>query len=114
MSQSLDTALSRAGGVAIGVLFALFACDGPSEQAGERADIASGAVRSGDPLTSGPAERSGELADEAARSAREATEARADALDEEADAVRDGAAQSADALEQKANQLRKNEPTGNH
>ncbi|KHL24973.1 hypothetical protein PK98_14105 [Croceibacterium mercuriale] len=88
------------------VLLLVAACDGPQEQAGETADVASGAVESEDSMTSGPAETLGERADEAAESAAEAVDARADALEERADAQRDAADRQAEALEQQAEQVR--------
>jgi phage/plasmid primase-like uncharacterized protein len=85
---------------------AVAACDGPREQAGEKADNASGAVDGEDSVKSGPAETMGERQDEAADSANEAKEARADALEEQADSERDSAAQRAEALEQEADKAR--------
>lgn len=87
-------------------LLAAAACDGAGEQAGEKADNASGAVASEDTMRSGPAETMGERADDAAESAAEAKEARADALEEQADANRDAARQQAEALEQQAEKVR--------
>jgi hypothetical protein len=87
-------------------LLAVVACDGPQEQAGEKADAQAGAVESEDTVRSGPAETMGEQADQAAESTEEASEARADALEEQADAARDAAEQKAVALEQQAEQVR--------
>src|SRR5688572_28910107 len=53
------------------LVFGIAACDGPREQAGEKADNASGAVGSEDTLRSGPAETMGERQDEAAESAND-------------------------------------------
>jgi len=88
-------------------VLALAACDGPREQAGEKADNASGAVESEDTLRSGPAETMGERQDQAERSANRAREAEADALDREADATRDNAAREAEELRQRADDVRK-------
>lgn len=82
------------------------ACDGPQEQAGEKADNASGAVDGEDSVESGPAETMGERNDEAADSANDAREAQADALEEQADAARDAADQKVEALEQQADNVR--------
>jgi hypothetical protein len=88
------------------IALAVAACDGPREQAGEKADNAAGAVDGEDSLKSGPAESMGERQDQAATSANEAREARADALDEQADSERDSAEQKAEALEQEADKAR--------
>jgi hypothetical protein len=48
-------------------LFSTCACDGPHEEAGEKADVAAGAVGSTHSLRQGPAERAGEKQDEAER-----------------------------------------------
>lgn len=95
-------------GLAAAGLLLLGACDGPQEQAGEEADLASGAADSADTLRSGPAETLGERADEAQASAEAATEARADALEKQADAERDAAELNAEALEQRADTVRGN------
>jgi hypothetical protein len=92
---------------AVGLLL-LGACDGPREQGGEEADVASGAVDNEDTLRSGPAETLGERADEAQESAEEATEAHADALEEQAEATRDAAKSTAERLEQQADEVRGN------
>jgi hypothetical protein len=88
------------------IILGLAACDGPREQAGEKADNASGAVGSEDTLRSGPAETMGERQDEAAESANEAREARADALDRQADAASDEAERQAEELRQQADRVR--------
>jgi hypothetical protein len=88
------------------VLLTAAACDGPQEQAGEKADARSRAVDSEDSVRSGPSETMGERADQVAESEKEASEARADALEEQADAARDAAEQKAEALEQQAEQVR--------
>lgn len=49
--------------------FLLAACDGPHEEAGEKADVRSGAVDSESSLVAGPAEKAGERLDEAERKA---------------------------------------------
>lgn len=86
--------------------FALAACDGAREEAGEKADIQSGAVKKGDFLTSGPAETMGERQDQAKAAAEDAREARADALEKQADAQRRVAEEKAEALEQQADKVR--------
>ena len=98
--------LPRTRATLAALILLVAACDGPQEQAGEKADAQAGAVESEDSLRSGPAETMGERSDEAAASVREAAEARADALDEQADAARDAAEQQAEALEQQAEQVR--------
>lgn len=91
----------------VGLVVAMVgACDGAQEQAGEKADNASGAVGSEDSIESGPAETMGERNDAAIDSANDAREARADALEEQADAARDAADQKAEALEQQADKAR--------
>jgi hypothetical protein len=67
---------------------ALAACDGPREQAGEKADNASGAVESEDSIKSGPAETMGERLEEQADAQRQAAEQKAEALDQQAEKVR--------------------------
>lgn len=87
-------------------LVAVAACDGPRENAGENADLASGAVQSEDTLRQGPAERLGEKQDLAERRAREAREAEARALEAAADEKRAAADQEADQLEEQADKVR--------
>lgn len=87
-------------------VFALGACDGPQEDAGEVADNAAGVVSSEDSLESGPNETLGEVRDEAAESANEAREARADALEDRAEQAREEADARADALDERAQQTR--------
>ena len=107
MYVELEVDMITRGLAYVGLLL-LCGCDGPQEQAGERADAASGAVSSEDTLQSGPAETLGERADEAQESAEEATEARADALEERAEAERDAAEETAEQLEQQAEAVRGN------
>ena len=85
---------------------ALFACDGPRENAGEQADFAAGEVNSEDTLRSGPAEQMGRLQDKADQASRRAADARADALEAAADEKREAADQQADALENEARRVR--------
>jgi len=92
--------------IAAAMLLPLAACDGPREQAGEKADNASGAVKSEDTMRSGPAETMGEKEDRAAEAANDAKEARADALEEEAVAARANANRKAEELRQQADQVR--------
>lgn len=91
---------------AAAVLLGLTACDGSSEDTGEKADNASGAVAGEDNVRSGPRETSGEARDDAAASANEAREARADALEDAADEARVTADQKADTLEDRARETR--------
>jgi hypothetical protein len=93
-------------GLAVALISLSAACDGPQEQAGERADAATGAVNSEDSIESGPAETFGERMDEASESAADAVEARADALEDQAAAERDAAEQRAALLEQQAKDVR--------
>lgn len=81
------------------------ACDGPREQAGERADAA--ANKGGGVLHDGPAERLGAIQDRTARDQAKAIEARADAAEDQADAIKAVADERADALEQEAKKLRR-------
>jgi hypothetical protein len=81
-------------------------CDGPKEDAGEKADANAGVVSSEDTIAKGPAERVGEAQDQADASRNAAIEARADAAEDDADAVRAEADRKADALEEQARQVR--------
>ncbi|HEX8384508.1 MAG TPA: hypothetical protein VF592_14180 [Sphingomonas sp.] len=92
--------------LAVAALFALAACDGAREDAGEQADNAAGVVSSEDAVASGPNETLGEVRDDAAESANEAREARADAMEDAADESRAAADQKADTLEEQAEQAR--------
>ncbi|VWX47182.1 hypothetical protein [Novosphingobium sp. 9U] len=83
----------------------LGACDGPHEQAGEKADAAAG-VQQG-PFESGPSESLGEAQDRVERDQRRAVDARADAAEAKADEVRESADQKADALEKEADAVRR-------
>ena len=85
---------------------ALVACDGPRENAGEKADFASGAVNSEDTLQKGPAEQLGEKQDRAAETRERAKEAEADALEAAADERREQADQEADELDNRAEAIR--------
>lgn len=85
---------------------AVVACDGPRENAGERADLESGAVNSEDTLRKGPAEQLGEKQDRAAETRERAKQAEADALEAAADERREQADQEADALENRADAIR--------
>ncbi len=92
--------------ISLAAFLPLAACDGANEQAGEKADVASGAVQDEDSLRSGPAETMGEQQDEAEDAASDAREARADALEEQADATREEAERRAEELRQQADQVR--------
>lgn len=85
---------------------ALAACDGPRENAGEKADFASGAVNSEDTLRKGPAEQLGEKQDKAAGTRERANDAEADALEAAAEERRERADQEADALDNRAEAIR--------
>jgi hypothetical protein len=104
VTKIVRSLIPTCAGLTTAALMLLAACDGPQEQAGEKADAASG--KSGDMLGSGPAEKLGARADDARESAQDATEARADALEAQADAERDAAEESAEALEQQADRVR--------
>lgn len=69
------------------------ACDGPRENAGEKADVAAGKVGSEDTMRQGPAERLGEKADEAIERRSEALEARASSVEAAADKASEAAKQ---------------------
>ena len=85
---------------------AMVACDGPRENAGEKADFESGAVNSEDTLRQGPAEQLGEKQDTAAETRERAKDAEADALEAAAAERREQADQEADALENRADAIR--------
>ena len=84
----------------------LLGCDGPRENAGEKADANAGAVSSEDTLESGPAERLGEKQDAVVDQVEDAKEAKADALEDMAEEKREAAAQQAEALEKQAKEVR--------
>ena len=92
--------------IAVAALGLAAACDGPREQAGEKADAASGAVNSEDSIDKGPAERLGEAQDRVEDNLKDAKEAQADALDDAANAAREQADQQADEMEKRAEQIR--------
>ena len=94
--------------IALAGLALVAACDGPRENAGEKADVASGAVNSEDTLRQGPAERLGEKQDLVERRAQEAREAKARSLEAAADEKRAAADQEADRLEEEAKSVRNN------
>jgi hypothetical protein len=85
---------------------AIAACDGPQENAGEKADVMANA--SVGRLQDGPQEQVGELRDRVQRDQGRAAEAHADAAEDRADELRTTADQQADALEQQAAKLRDN------
>lgn len=91
--------------VALACAMLLAGCDGPHEQAGEKADAAAG-IKDG-PLSPGPNEKLGEIQDRAERDRKKAIEARADTAEDRADEVRTAADQRADALERQAAELRR-------
>ena len=84
----------------------MVACDGPRENAGEKADFESGAVNSEDTLRKGPAEQLGEKQDKAAQARERAKDAEGDALDAAADERRELGDQEAEALENRADAVR--------
>jgi hypothetical protein len=86
--------------------FVMVGCDGPRENAGEKADFESGAVNSEDTLRKGPAEQMGEKQDRAAEARERAKDAEADALDAAADERREQGDQEADELENRADAVR--------
>lgn len=88
------------------VVAAVAACDGPREDAGEKADFESGAVNSEDTLRQGPAEQLGEKKDRAAQTRERANDAQGDALDAAAQERREQADQEADELENRADAIR--------
>ena len=83
------------------------ACDGPRENAGEKADADANLVGSEDTLRSGPAEELGARQDAAAESQADAMEARADAIEDSAKEAREAARQRAEALRKEAEAARK-------
>ena len=92
--------------VSILIAAAMVACDGPRENAGEKADFESGAVNSEDTLRQGPAEQLGEKQDRVAETRERAKDAEADALEAAADERRERTDQEADALENRADAIR--------
>jgi len=82
------------------------ACDGPRENAGEKADAAAGRVGSEDTLRSGPAEEMGAKQDAAAESQADAMEARAESIEDSAEQAREAARQRAEALRKEAEAAR--------
>jgi hypothetical protein len=70
---------------------ALAGCDGPREQAGEKADNAAGPLCIESSLSTTPAETAGERQDEAQDAVNDAREAQADALEDQADALEEQA-----------------------
>ena len=88
------------------IVAALVACDGPRENAGEKADFASGAVNSEDSLQKGPAEQLGEKQDRAAETRERAKDAEADALEAAADERREQGDQETEELENRAEAVR--------
>lgn len=85
-------------------------CDGPRENAGEKADAAAGRVDSEDTLRSGPAEEMGAKQDAAAESRADAKEAQAEALEDRAAQASEAARQRADALRKEAEAVREAPP----
>lgn len=94
----------------LGTALGLAACDGPRENAGEKADAAAGRVESEDTLRSGPAEEMGARQDAAVDAKADALEAEAESLESEAEERRENARQRADALRKDAEAARKVEP----
>lgn len=89
---------------------ALAGCDGPRENAGEKADAAAGRVGSEDTLRSGPAEEMGAKQDAAAESQADAMEAKADAIEAAAAEARETARQRAETLRKEAETARQVPP----
>ena len=81
----------------------LAACDGPRENAGEKADAA---VNASGVIEAGPQERLGEIQDRTAKDRAKAIEAQADTAEDRADEIKTSADQRADALESQAKALR--------
>ncbi|MDQ3140420.1 MAG: hypothetical protein M3Q15_06815 [Pseudomonadota bacterium] len=82
------------------------ACDGPRENAGEKADVAAGTVDGEDTFRSGPAEEMGARQDAAADAMADAKEAEADSLEAAAAETRQAARQRANALRKEAQVVR--------
>jgi acyl-CoA reductase-like NAD-dependent aldehyde dehydrogenase len=89
--------------LALTVCGLLAACDGPRENAGEKADAA---VNASGVIQGGPQERLGEIQDRTAKDRAKAIEAQADAAEDRADEIKMSAGQRADALERQAKALR--------
>jgi len=98
-ADRLIALLALVGGVLTG-------CDGPRENAGEKADAVANV--SGGAFGNGPQERMGEIQDRAARDQAKAIEAQADATEDRADEVRETGDQRAAVLERQAAEIRKN------
>ncbi len=96
--------------LALTTVFAISACDGPRENAGEKADAAAGRVDSEDTLRSGPAEELGAKQDAAAESRADAKEAQAEALEDRAAQASEAARQRAEALRKEAQAVREAPP----
>ncbi len=92
------------------LLMTLISCDGPREEAGEKADAAAGAEGSNSLIGKGPAERMGEKEDAAADSRADALEAQADSLEAAAAKQKEAARQRARALRKKADEAREVQP----
>jgi uncharacterized membrane protein YqiK len=108
--RSLSRSDAGAGGkkptiaaLALAVCALLAACDGPRDNAGEKADAA---VNASGVIQDGPQERLGEIQDRTAKDQAKATEAQADAAEDRADEIKTSADQQADALESQAKALR--------
>jgi hypothetical protein len=87
-------------------VFALAACDGPNEQAGEKQDETAAAASGVEYTGSGPAERAGEVRDKAANAARKSAEADAAALKAEAINVERKADVTAEKFDAEADSVR--------
>jgi len=88
----------------------LASCDGPRENAGEKADAAAGVVDSEDTMRSGPAEEMGARQDDAAEMRADAKEAQADSIEASAAETSEAASQRAAALREAAEADRNAEP----
>ena len=96
--------------LALAAALSTASCDGPRENAGEKADFEANRVGSEDTLRSGPAEEMGARQDAAAESQAEAIEARAEAIEASAAEASQAARQRAEALRKEAEAARKSEP----
>lgn len=96
--------------LAIVLSLSVGACDGPRENAGEKADAAAGRVEGEDTMRSGPAEEMGAKQDAAADAMADAKEAEADAIEAAAAETRQFARQRANALRKEAKAVREPPP----
>lgn len=92
-------------GALLSALVLVVSCDGPRENAGERADAVRNAQ--GREPSAVSQEELGEMQDKEARDRKKAADAQADAVEHRADEVRASADQEADAMEKQADELRR-------